>query len=139
MSQDRKPDFAEGTVVDPDLSRERLKVSMVAPDTGIYLRIEEGNGKGRIFTLSTGGVYLIGREGADIVLDDEKVSRKHAELGLYGPEAHVLRDLASTNGSLRNDRRVGEKTKLLNGDLLRFGDTVLRFSVVEQSIPVSVS
>jgi len=139
MSQDRKPDFAEGTVIDPNLFRERLKVGIVPPDTGIYLQVEEGQGKGRVFTLSTGGVYLIGRAGADIVLDDEKISRKHAEIGLYGPEAHVLRDLASTNGTLRNGRRVGEKTKLESGDVLRFGDTVLRFTVVEQSLPLSVT
>ena len=37
---------------------------------------------------------------ADIELDDHKVSRKHAEIGLYGPEAYVLRDLRGPDGEL---------------------------------------
>jgi len=137
MSRERNPDFAEGTVVDPRLSRPRLKEGLVPPDTGIWLRAEEGPDRGRVFTLSAGGVYLIGREGADIALTDEKVSRKHAEIGLYGPGANVLRDLASTNGTRLNDRRVTEKIALSNGDVVRVGDTLLRFSVVANSIPVA--
>src|SRR5262245_47505843 len=98
-----KPDKSTETVHDPSAPK-RMKSGLVPEDTGIYLRIEEGPDQGRIFTLSSGGVYTIGREGADIMLDDEKVSRKHAELGLYGPEAWVLRDLASTNGTSLNGR-----------------------------------
>ena len=56
---------AGGTVVDPKLAPRRLKEGLVPPDTGIYLRIEEGLSKGKVFTLSAGGVYVIGREGAD--------------------------------------------------------------------------
>jgi hypothetical protein len=63
------------TVIDPRLAKPRLKEGLIPPDTGIYLRIEEGSGRGRVYTLSTGGVYLIGRTGADIPLDDTKVSR----------------------------------------------------------------
>ena len=108
------------------------------PDhTGIYLRIEEGLAAGRTYTLSLGGVYLIGRENADVVVDDDKASRKHAELGLYGPDAYVLRDLASTNGTWVNDRRISEKCPVKNGDAIRIGDTLLRFSLIEGSIPLT--
>jgi pSer/pThr/pTyr-binding forkhead associated (FHA) protein len=131
---DRAP--TGGTVVDPKLAPRRLKESLVPPDTGVYLRIEEGAEQGKTYTLSAGGVYTIGREGADIVIADGKVSRKHAEIGLYGPEAFVLRDLASTNGTILNGRRVQEKARLSNWDVIRVGDTVLRFAVVEGSIPL---
>ncbi len=113
---------ATGTVLDPAQAPRRLKEGLVPEDTGIYLRIEEGVERGRTYTLSPGGVYLVGRHGADIELDDEKVSRKHAEIGLYGPEAYVLRDLASTNGTWVNGRRIGEKIRLNNGDLIQIGD-----------------
>jgi pSer/pThr/pTyr-binding forkhead associated (FHA) protein len=133
---DDRPAAAGGTVVDPKLAPRRLKEGLVPPDTGIFLRIEEGASKGKVFTLSAGGVYVIGREGADIAIQDEKVSRKHAEIGLYGPEAYVLRDLASTNGTWVNGRRVGEKIKLADGSLIRVGDTQIRFSCIEGSIPI---
>lgn len=125
-----------GTVLDPKLARPRLREGLVPPDTGIFLRIEAGAGAGRVYTLSRGGVYVIGRDGADIALSDPKVSRKHAELGLYGPDAYVLRDLASTNGVIVNERYVSERTKLRNGDQIRVGDTMLSFSVIDDSIPV---
>jgi pSer/pThr/pTyr-binding forkhead associated (FHA) protein len=136
----KKPDSATQTVLDPRLAPRRLKEGLVPPETGIYLRVEECPGiagVGRIFTLSAGGIHLIGREGADIVLDDEKVSRKHAEIGLYGPGAYVLRDLASTNGTLLNGRRISEKAKLKHEDLIRIGDTELRIAIIEDSVPLS--
>lgn len=139
MDHEEKPDFAEKTTFDPKLSRPPLKEGLIPPRTGIYLRIEEGPGKGQIFTLSSGGVYIIGRDGADVVLQDKKISRKHAEIGLYGPDAYVLRDLASTNGTQLNGRRVSDRVKLKHWDLIRVGDTALRLSVIEESIPVSES
>jgi len=126
-----------GTVLDPRLAPKRLKEGLVPEDTGIFLRVEEGGDAGAVFTLSAGGVYLIGRDGADIVLGDDKVSRRHAELGLYGPDAWVIRDLASTNGTFVNGKRVGDKAKLFNGDQLQLGDTKLRLFVVENTVPIS--
>lgn len=128
---------AKGTQLDARMARDRLREGLVPKTTGIFLRIERGTEAGRTIDLSRGGSYLIGREKADIEIDDDKVSRKHAEIGLYGPEAYVLRDLASTNGTFVNGRRVGEKVKLRHWDLIRIGDTLLRFAQVDESIPVS--
>ena len=131
---------SSATVVDPRRAPDRLKESLVPPDTGIFLRIEEtpsSTGVGRIFNLSPGGIYLLGRDGADIVLDDDKVSRKHAEIGLYGPGAYMLRDLASTNGTKLNGRRISHKAKLKHTDVISVGGHVLSFSVTEKTIPVS--
>jgi pSer/pThr/pTyr-binding forkhead associated (FHA) protein len=125
------------TVLDRKIARPRLKEGLVPPDTGIYLRVEEGEGTGKVVTLSAGGVYVIGRDGADIPLDDPKVSRKHAEIGLYGPGAYVLRDLASTNGTFLNGKLVSEKRKLSHWDAIRVGETVLRITIIDDSIPVS--
>jgi pSer/pThr/pTyr-binding forkhead associated (FHA) protein len=136
MDENARPRAASKTVVS-ETARPRLKEGIVPVETGIYLRIEEGPGAGRTLTVSAGGVYVLGREGADIVLDDDKASRKHAEIGLYGPGAWVIRDLASTNGTFVNGRRVGEKSRLADNDLIRIGETLLRLTIVEDSIPVS--
>jgi pSer/pThr/pTyr-binding forkhead associated (FHA) protein len=134
---DKKSRFAETTEYDPRMGRPRLKEGLVAGDTGIFLRIEQGSGSGKTYTLSSGGTYLIGREGADIALEDEKVSRKHAEIGLYGPGAYVVRDLASTNGTRLNGKKITDKAKLNHWDEIRVGDTVIRFTVIDDSVKVS--
>ena len=135
----RTPDTSspEGTSIDVHKALRRVKEGLVPSDTVICLRIEEGADTGKTVNLSKGGVYLIGRENADLVLDDEKVSRKHAEIGLYGPGAYVLRDLASTNGTFVNGRRVSEKTKLKHWDLIGVGDTLIRFVQIDDAVPVS--
>ena len=132
-----KPAPNDGTMLDPDLARPRLKEGLVPPDTGLFLRIQEGEQAGRIFTLSAGGVYLIGRDGADIALTDQKVSRKHAEIALYGPQKYFVRDLASTNGTFVNGRRLRDRHELTHEDRIRVGDTVLQFAVVDDSIPIT--
>ncbi|HZM71392.1 MAG TPA: FHA domain-containing protein [Candidatus Cryosericum sp.] len=137
MSSDDKTNDPTGTILDAAQAPRRMKSGLVPADTGIYLRIEEGTAAGRTFMLSSGGVYIIGREGADIEIDDSKVSRKHAELGLYGTDVWVLRDLASTNGTSVNGRRVDDRAKLKHWDLIRVGDTRLRFAVIEKAIKVA--
>jgi pSer/pThr/pTyr-binding forkhead associated (FHA) protein len=138
MADDRSDmNFAKGTQLDVRMAPHRLKEGLVPGDTGIFLCIEEGASAGKTINLSSGGVYLIGRESADVPLDDEKVSRKHAEIGLYGPDAYVLRDLASTNGTFVNERRVSEKVKLKHRDLIRVGDTLIRFVQIDDALPLS--
>ena len=135
MSDEKKDPTA--TELDPIRAPRRMKSGLVPPDTGLYLKIEEGTGQGKTFELSAGGVYTIGREGSDIALEDGKVSRKHAEIGLYGPNAWILRDLASTNGTWLNGRRIDDRSNLKHWDEIRVGDTRLRFAVIEKSIRVA--
>ena len=137
MNRDHDPLPAEdGTVLDSNAVCPRLKEGLVPPDTGLFLRIQEGLGAGRTFAFNTGGVFLLGREGADIVLEDPKTSRKHAEIAMYGPERYFIRDLASTNGTFVNGRRVRERHELHHEDRVRIGDTVLQFTVISDSIPL---
>ena len=136
MSDDRRDDVSN-TVLDPSQAPKRMKAGLVPAGTGIYLRIVEGPVQGKTFELSAGGVYTIGREGADIPLDDSKVSRKHAELGLYGPEAWIVRDLHSTNGTSLNGRRVDDRANLKHWDLIKIGDTRLRFAIIEKAVKVA--
>lgn len=120
-----------------DSARARLRSGVMPDGVGLWLRVEQGPGKGRTWEMSNGGVFLIGREGADIELDDPKVSRKHAELGLYGPDAFSVRDLASTNGTFVAGRRLIERSKISPGDELRVGDTVLQLVWIDRTVPLS--
>jgi pSer/pThr/pTyr-binding forkhead associated (FHA) protein len=127
----------EKTMIDARQAPVRLKEGLIPGDTGIYLKIEQGPDAGAMADLSPGGVYVLGRDDADLALKDKKVSRRHAEIGLYGPEAFIVRDLASTNGTRVNGKRVADRQKLKNGDLIQVGDTALRFTVIAGAIRVS--
>jgi ABC-type multidrug transport system ATPase subunit len=68
----------------------------------------------------------IGREpGNDLVLDDLRVSRHHARLGV-GPDGALLEDLGSQNGTFVNGARVG-RARLADGDLVGIGGFTFRF------------
>ncbi|MFH2055943.1 MAG: GGDEF domain-containing protein [bacterium] len=61
----------------------------------------------------------------DIQVEDENVSRKHAEIFVEG-DKYSIRDLGSTNGTYVNSRRVAEAT-LEDGDLVMLSSTVFKF------------
>ncbi len=72
------------------------------------------------------GVMTIGRlSTADIVLDDQNVSRRHAELHPVG-DTYQLVDLGSTNGCKVNGQRI-ERQVLVDGDEITLGPIKLRF------------
>lgn len=71
-------------------------------------------------------VVSIGRNNdCTIVLADPNVSRHHAEVR-PAVDGYVVADLGSTNGTKVNGARVSEHL-LLDGDELRFGNTVIAF------------
>lgn len=61
----------------------------------------------------------------DIVLDDSKVSRRHAEVRRDGMGVNVV-DLGSTNGTMVNGAGIRERA-LTDGDQITVGATILRF------------
>ncbi len=70
----------------------------------------------------------LGRMGANqVVLADERVSRRHALIHSQGQDEHWLVDLGSRNGTYVNDRRVNQPVKLNDGDLIRIGPFQLTF------------
>jgi len=129
-------DQATTTRLDEQLHRPRLKSGIVPSDTRIYVRVMAGPDKGKVFDLSTGGCYVVGRRKGDIPLSDSKVSNRHAEFKILGPEAYFVLDLASTNGTFLNGARI-ERQQLLGGEEIRVGDTLLLISVIEGTRPVS--
>ncbi|MEM9101722.1 MAG: FHA domain-containing protein [Pseudomonadota bacterium] len=63
----------------------------------------------------------------DIVLDDPAVSSKHAEILWQDEEGFMLIDLASTNGTLVNNQKIGEYA-LQHGDIISMGMTNLEIA-----------
>jgi pSer/pThr/pTyr-binding forkhead associated (FHA) protein len=64
----------------------------------------------------------------DVVVDDDSVSRKHAELARDDRGLYRLRDLESANGTFLNGKPVGKEPVLVpEGAKLRFGDVELLF------------
>ena len=109
------------------LDREKLlREKPRAPKA--FLAVHEGSDRK---TLALGNEPLaIGRDPQnDIVLDDRRVSRKHAEVRLRLGR-YTLYDLQSTNGTYVNGRRVAEIV-LSDGDRIAVGGTELQFQSSE--------
>lgn len=72
--------------------------------------------------------FVIGRlPECAVVLQDPNVSRRHAEIRTR-PDAIVVVDLGSTNGTLVNGSPVQE-SPLVDGDQITVGETVLRYEL----------
>ncbi len=70
----------------------------------------------------------IGRSTANqLVLEDQKASRSHAEIRHLGAGRYRLSDLGSANGTWLNGRRISVPKELEDGDLIVIGSVQLRF------------
>ena len=73
---------------------------------------------------------MIGRDPEDdIILDDDLVSRRHAEARWRAGQAYLL-DRGSLNGTRRNAQKVRGLVALEDGDILQFGVRRYRFALL---------
>jgi len=71
-------------------------------------------------------IFEIGRSSrADLLIDQESVSRHHAQIFWDGLR-HTLIDLGSTNGTFINDQSVTERV-LADGDQIKIGQSILKY------------
>ncbi|HEY7729710.1 MAG TPA: DHA2 family efflux MFS transporter permease subunit [Gaiellaceae bacterium] len=70
----------------------------------------------------------LGREGADVTLDDPEISRRHAVVRPVD-DGLLVRDEGSVNGTFVNGRRIYESTRLADGDVLSLGRSSLLVEV----------
>ena len=89
-----------------------------------------GQQQGAVFPLHGTTVTLGRSPDASINLDDDAVSGNHARI-VRRPGGMYLIDAASRNGSFVNERRIDGPHRLSDGDHLRFGNTILKFSMVD--------
>ena len=100
------------------------------------LFVIQGRNRGERFDIADDETSTsIGRESANAVrLDDNEVSRRHAEISRVG-DRFVVGDLRSSNGTYVNSRKV-ERAPLAAGDQIQVGRTVLVFGQESEEIPV---
>ena len=73
------------------------------------------------------GGLSIGRSGeADLRIEDRYASGVHARI--FSREGHsYVEDMGSTNGTLLNDASLSGEAELIDGDVVRIGDTEFRY------------
>jgi ABC transport system ATP-binding/permease protein len=91
------------------------------PSAGPVLRGLTGPWANMLYPVQ--GKLLVGRmPPAAVLLEDDSISRKHAEVERNARGAVILRDLGSANGTLLNGERIGQEPLELNpGDIIQFG------------------
>ena len=97
------------------------------PHPPLTIRVQTSGGRTRTHQLAEGET-VVGRDlSVGLVLDDARISRRHAVLTRTGPGA-VVSDLASRNGTFLNGRRLASGPEVLTpGDVLKIGDFTLVF------------
>ncbi|TAK06252.1 MAG: GGDEF domain-containing protein [Candidatus Manganitrophaceae bacterium] len=105
-----------------DLTRRRIdRTQFNLP----CLVIVAGPSLGEKFPLTQERIIIGRHREAEIWINDESISRKHAEV-ISKENRLFLRDLGSKNGTYSNDRKIVE-IELKDGDLIRIGDATLKF------------
>jgi DNA-binding NtrC family response regulator len=116
-------------------SSTSLKSAIGLP--GGVVRALDGRSRGKSARIGERPVVVGSGEEADLRLNDPKVSRRHAEIGL-GRFGFVVSDLGSRNGTLFEGSRVTQAS-VPPGAILRLGDThvVLMADADERRLPPS--
>jgi pSer/pThr/pTyr-binding forkhead associated (FHA) protein len=70
------------------------------------------------------GDLVIGRQSADLEIDDTEVSRRHAVLRLASGTLQI-EDLGSSNGTFVDDKRIEGPVEVTGGTKIQIGQSVL--------------
>lgn len=127
-------DFAAGHTPGTGLiDRTRVRPAGLAPNpelpAGLQVILDVGAGphRGERIHLKQRSTIL-GRQGADVALNDDMVSARHAQIEVHSKDKITIKDLASTNGTTVNDQPASA-VKLRHGDVIAIGDTVMTLVV----------
>jgi ABC-2 type transport system ATP-binding protein len=89
----------------------------------VRLRVVQGADAGHSYEVT--GTIVVGRDAsADLVLDDDQISRQHLQLTAADGHA-IVEDLGSTNGSFVNGRLLTGPESLSGGDRIQVGRTLI--------------
>lgn len=99
----------------------------------MWLTFETGGGQGRSVE-AQGTQFVLGRDAScDLVVPDDRASRRHAFLKAYPDGRAELHDMGSANGTFVNGHRITGPVLLQGGEDVQIGETVLRASLTEPS------
>jgi pSer/pThr/pTyr-binding forkhead associated (FHA) protein len=101
------------------------------------LRFVAGKDQGREFPLPPDLIIVIGRvNDADLLLLDEKISRKHAKISTHGGRV-MIEDLASRNGTFVNGARISGAVELQEGDEIVVGSSTMKLASISDVRPLT--
>jgi len=112
-------------------SEARLSYADVVAPIVAQLTFMSGTSAGTVIPLTENEVRIGRQRDNDIQLGDLGISGHHARI-YRGPDAYVVEDLKSRNGTWLNGVRVYHSS-LTNGDTLRLGETDLKYQVLYSS------
>jgi hypothetical protein len=120
------PSFARAKASSSNPRLPPLDVGLRLPaDKNVVLTVLTGPGKGEVHRLTKPRVIL-GRQGADIPIDDPEISRHHCLLEVR--ETYInLKDMDSTNGTFFDGERA-RAAMLQDGTEFRIGESLIRVS-----------
>jgi len=95
-----------------------------SPEAPTRLVVTSGPMRGSSLPLGRAGVVIGRSSSANLVLDDEFASSRHAQVVLHGDQWY-LEDLGSTNGSFVGREAVTAPVMLKAGSSFRIGQTTL--------------
>lgn len=96
------------------------------------LVVTQGPDKGRTVRLEEGQTLVLGRgTDAQVQLTDPRTSRMHCRVEVDSGKVQVV-DIGSKSGTFVNSKPITEKI-LLPGDVIRLGETDLRFQLAEST------
>lgn len=105
----------------------------------LFLRLDSGSEKGRLFKVTSMGMRLGRSSSNDIHVPDEELSRNHCLFELSSSGTLRLTDLASANGTYLNGELIGTDTKeLKEGDEILVGNTLLTVVDSEKPKPIEL-
>jgi hypothetical protein len=117
----------------PDATGFHQAPGFVAPlsATDDWLVAQRGGGleAGERFDL-IGGLSIGRSAEADVRIDDRYASGVHARIFSRDGRTYV-EDMNSTNGTLLNDATLKGEAELIDGDMVRIGDTEFRYEAGE--------
>ena len=120
------PSFARAAPGGLNLHSQPADPSLKLPAAAdVVLSIMSGPSQGKSHTLNKPRVIL-GRDGADIAVEDPKISRYHCLLEVRDTYVN-LKDMDSTNGTFFEEERV-RAAMLLDGAEFRIGGSMIRLN-----------
>jgi len=120
------PSFARANASSSNLNLPPADPGVRLPaNKKVVLSIVSGPSKGESHTLAKPRI-VVGRQGADVALNDPEISRSHCLLEVRDTYIN-LKDMDSTNGTFFDEERV-RAAMLQDGTEFRIGESMIRVS-----------
>lgn len=126
----RKVTVVSGEVVESSNIERKVHVSVERqqPQKTVSILMSNGNNESKQIQKTINGSLCIGRSPkvCDIYCDDPMMSKQHFVLSVEKDGSVYVMDLASTNGTILNGRKITDIQRLSPGDEIRAGNICFR-------------